>query len=380
MTFKNKVTTSSILTYFLLSVAFVVIRMLSAFGLFNFMGDAANYVFNIIVQIGLMLLASVFIFAALTKKKAKTIFTFYGYKKISPKSIALSVAIGACVFVLNIFIASFFGVIIQLFGYKYTQSPAITSYPFYMLLVNTLFTAILPAVGEETAHRGLLLRGLSNNGKMKAIIISSLLFGLLHMNIEQFFYATIIGIFVGYLAIICDSIFPAMIIHFMNNFLNVYFSFSSVNGLPLGRAYSWVISIISSNFLLGSLLVVSISALLVLAIITLVKKLRKDNNLYALKRIQNAVVKELIHSDYLYQIEKTHSELTGIPIQKKTEAELQEEDVMLDKKLGFVSEIDEQILADKSKSGLSILAKILLVATFVLLGGVTIFTFIWGVI
>ena len=100
----------------------------------------------------------------------------------------------------------------------------------------------------------------------------------------------------------------------------------------------------------------------------------------SLKRIQTAVVKELIHSDYLYQIEKTHSELTGIPTPKKTEAQLKENDIMLDKKLGFISEVDEEILADKTKLKMSILSKILLAATFVLLGGVTIFTFVWGII
>ena len=68
MTFKNKVTTSTILVYFLLAVAFVIIRLLSAFGLLNFMGEAANYVFNIVVQIGLMLLGSVLFFALFTKK------------------------------------------------------------------------------------------------------------------------------------------------------------------------------------------------------------------------------------------------------------------------------------------------------------------------
>ena len=51
---------------------------------------------------------------------------------------------------------------------------------------------------------------------------------------------------------------------------------------------------------------------------------------------------------------------------------------MLDKKLGFVSEVDEEILEDKTKDGLSLLSKILLTSTFILLSAVTIFTFVWG--
>jgi hypothetical protein len=374
MSFKNKVTTSSIFVYFLIVLVFVTIRMLSAFGCLNFLGEWASYIFNIVVQVGLLLSFSIFIFSNLVKKKAKSVANFYGFRKISPKSVFISIGIGACVFLLNIFIATFFGVIIQIFGYKYTPSTPLTSYPFYMLIVNTFFTAFLPALCEETAHRGMLLKGLSSSGKIKAVIISSILFGLLHMNIEQFFYATIIGFFVGYLAIICDSIYPAMIIHFMNNFLNVYMSFSNVNGLPIGRVYSWFMGLISGNIFLGMLAILLTVFLLIMAIIYLVKKLNKDNRMFALKRLQNEVVKELVHFEYLHEVEQTQFELTG----KKKEIEVNEEELMLDKKLGFVSEVDEEILEDKTKDGLSLLSKILLTSTFILLSAVTIFTFVWG--
>ena len=267
MSFKNKVTSSSIFVYFLIVLVFVAIRMLSAFGCLNFLGEWATYIFNIVVQIGLLLTCSIFIFSALTKKKAKSVVNFYGYKKISLRSTFISIGIGACVFLLNIFIATFFSVIIQIFGYKYSPSTTMTSYPFYMLIVNIIFTAVLPAVCEETAHRGMLLKGLSSTGKIKAIVISSFLFGLLHMNIEQFFYATIIGFFVGYLAVKCDSIYPAMIIHFMNNFLNVYISFSQVNGLPLGKVYSGFMGLISGNIFLGMIMILLTVFLIVMAII-----------------------------------------------------------------------------------------------------------------
>lgn len=375
MSFKNKVTTSSISVYFLIVIVFVLIRMLGAFGLLSFMGEAANYVFNIIVQIGLMLTTSIFLFSALIKKKPKSVANFFGYRKISLRSAFISIGIGFCVFILNIFIATFFSIILQLFGYKFSQNPEVTSYPFYMLLVNVIMTALLPAVCEETAHRGLVLKGLGVNNKMTALVISSLLFGLMHMNIEQFFYATIIGFIVGYLSLMTGSIYPAMIIHFMNNFLNVYMSFSRVNGLPLGKGYSWLLNTISSNILIGTMLVALISFLLVFALIFLVKKLKKDNDIYAMKRIQTEVVRELIHNDYLHQVDNARFEATGFKEERKYE-----EGEPLDKKLGFISEIEEELIADKSKRNLSILSKIILISTFVLLTGVTIFTFVWGVL
>ena len=107
-----------------------------------------------------------------------------------------------------------FNVILQFFGYNFSSSSQGGSYPFYMLIVNVIFTAILPGLCEEVAHRGLVLQGLSPLGWKKAVIISGLLFGLMHMNIEQFFYATIIGLFVGWLSVGCGSIFPAIIVPF----------------------------------------------------------------------------------------------------------------------------------------------------------------------
>ena len=78
MSFKNKVTSSSIFVYFLIVLVFVAIRMLSAFGCLNFLGEWATYIFNIVVLIGLLLTCALFIFSALTKKKAQSVVIFYG--------------------------------------------------------------------------------------------------------------------------------------------------------------------------------------------------------------------------------------------------------------------------------------------------------------
>ena len=68
-------------------------------------------------------------------------------------------------------------------------------------------------------------------GLKKAVILSGLMFGLIHLNINQFFYATIIGMVLAVVTLYSRSIFPAMIIHFMNNGLNVYFSFAKARGI-----------------------------------------------------------------------------------------------------------------------------------------------------
>ena len=379
MSVKNKVVRSTLICYLLIAVLFVAIRTLSAFGLLDFLGKWADYVFNIVVQIGLLLCLSIFLFSKLLKKKPGSVCHFFGMKKISAKAIWMSIGIGAMVFFLNIFVASFFNVILQFFGYNFSSSSQSGTYPFYMLLVNVIFTAILPGLCEEVAHRGLVLHGLSPLGWKRAVIISGLLFGLMHMNIEQFFYATIIGLFVGWLSVGCGSIFPAIIVHFMNNFLNVYISFSQSNGLVIGRLYNAFITALTSNFFLGVLFIIIFCVLLVWGIFSLSLKLQKERTSGKINALKNVLVKQIIKQDYMHEIEKSQAELLGKEI---VEAIPVEEEIYLEKtgnEVGLSSEIEYEMMREEGFEMDSI-NKILLGTIFALLVGVTLFTFIWGVL
>ena len=95
--------------------------------------------------------------------------------------------------------------------------------------MQVVLVAVLPAICEETTHRGLLIHGYSMLGIKRAVIYSSLMFGLMHLNINQFFYATILGFLIALSTLMSKSIIPAMIIHFMNNFISTYISFAQSN-------------------------------------------------------------------------------------------------------------------------------------------------------
>ena len=88
---------------------------------------------------------------------------------------------------------------------------------------------MLPAFCEEFMHRGIVLQGIKHIGFKKAIVISALLFGLLHFNINQVAYAFVIGLILGFVAVVSKNIYPAMIIHFTNNFISVYLDFAFSN-------------------------------------------------------------------------------------------------------------------------------------------------------
>lgn len=87
------------------------------------------------------------------------------------------------------------------------------------LVLNLIATAVLPALFEEIALRGYVLGALRPYGDKLAIIVSAVLFGLIHTNIKQVPFAFVLGLVMGWLTVQTNSILPAVIFHFVNNAL-----------------------------------------------------------------------------------------------------------------------------------------------------------------
>ena len=90
-----------------------------------------------------------------------------------------------------------------------------------MLLGNYwgyLAIGLLAPLAEEIVFRGAILRSLLTTAKpMAAIIISALLFALVHMNPAQMPYAFIAGLLLGWMYWRTGSILPGMAYHWANN-------------------------------------------------------------------------------------------------------------------------------------------------------------------
>ena len=120
-------------------------------------------------------------------------------------------------------------------------------------LILTLFTlCIVPAFVEELLFRGVILKHLAPFGKTTAVFISAVLFGMMHQNAGQFFYATVAGLALGYVLVQTRSLWCCILIHFCNNFLSM---FSSALGERLpGRYGATLLFVLEiSVFLLGIL-------------------------------------------------------------------------------------------------------------------------------
>ena len=102
-----------------------------------------------------------------------------------------------------------------------------------------VLVAVFPAIVEELLYRGVLYRYLRGHGVQFAAIVSSAIFGLIHMNFLQFFFASFMGVVCCYIYEATGKLRYSMLLHLLNNSVLVLFSF-----LPLSDMANVVIQIV----------------------------------------------------------------------------------------------------------------------------------------
>ena len=88
-------------------------------------------------------------------------------------------------------------------------------------VVLLLRSALIPALVEEFAFRGVVVQTLRKYGDWFAIISSAVLFGMMHANMTQVPFAVIAGIALGYCAVVTGSLRTSIIVHCCNNLVSV---------------------------------------------------------------------------------------------------------------------------------------------------------------
>jgi membrane protease YdiL (CAAX protease family) len=92
----------------------------------------------------------------------------------------------------------------------------------YGWVTIVLVVCVHPAVIEELAFRGVILHGLQGVlGARDAVIVSALLFMVLHLVVLSFPHLFLMGLVLGYLRIRTGSLYPCMVMHFTHNLLAV---------------------------------------------------------------------------------------------------------------------------------------------------------------
>ena len=87
----------------------------------------------------------------------------------------------------------------------------------YPTVVCVIAVALVPCIVEEMIFRGVLYRAYKQGGMGKAAIITGLLFGLFHLNLNQMSYALVMGIVLVLLNEATGSMLSSMLMHFLIN-------------------------------------------------------------------------------------------------------------------------------------------------------------------
>ena len=87
--------------------------------------------------------------------------------------------------------------------------------------------AIVAPIGEELLFRGFFQQALEKhwNDVTRAILMTALLFSMIHMNPYWFAQIYILGDLLGYIAWKSKSVIPALVLHGMNNAMAMLFAF-----------------------------------------------------------------------------------------------------------------------------------------------------------
>ena len=165
------------------------------------------------------------------------IFIYIIVKKISFKEVFPLEKISLKNTVLIIFISFTIQPMLQLIGSVtnlfYEDKVSSSIYVIASLgLPKALFTtAIVPAVTEELAFRGVILSGFKKSGFLAGVLMSSLYFGLMHFTLTQLFYAIVAGVIFALLVKVTKSIYSSILMHFIFNGTQMTLAYFSIKYL-----------------------------------------------------------------------------------------------------------------------------------------------------
>lgn len=141
-------------------------------------------------------------------------------KKLDYKTALIAVVISiVCIFgfssLTNVFVYA-----LEKFGYT-AQVGTIYIPNFGIYILYVVLMCVVPAIFEETLFRSTILNGMREKGKTYAVMMSALIFMLMHGGPDQTIHQFILGVILGYVLVYSGTIWAPVLIHFLNNFYAV---------------------------------------------------------------------------------------------------------------------------------------------------------------
>lgn len=134
------------------------------------------------------------------------------YRKIKPLDAFLSLLLGYMLIPLVLLINA----VSMMFSTNHMNSTisTLTEYPF---IIQIILIALMPALVEELIFRGFFYHSYRKNGILGAALVSGIVFGIMHMNINQFCYATVLGIIFALIVEATGNMWGSVLAHFAIN-------------------------------------------------------------------------------------------------------------------------------------------------------------------
>ncbi len=161
-------------------------------------------------------------------------------------------------------VANYISEYVQIFLYQFGVEPPAFSEMMVdtteSFLLNLLVIAALPALLEEGFFRGMVLRPLRRYGDRFAILMSAALFGLMHLNPVQIPFAFMLGLVIGWLYCVTDSIWLGVAVHFANNAFSVAMDYAGMR-LADSQLNAFYVVVMSTVGVIGAIAFLVLRAL-----------------------------------------------------------------------------------------------------------------------
>ncbi|MDE7463926.1 MAG: CPBP family intramembrane metalloprotease [Clostridiales bacterium] len=200
---------------------------------------AADALFTLPVQLVFFFAIPFCVYKFYGRRTVKQVIEYSNWRGFKPYFL-LAIPLGFCVWVFTIGVSSAWRTLLDFTGYNSTSAatPMPDGFNFGFFVADVLLTAILPAVCEEFVMRGGFLTTAQKTFKtVGCVLLCGVAFGLFHQNVKQVFYTALFGALAAYMTIKLKSVYPAMLMHFTNNFSSVFFDYADNYDWAVGGSF-----------------------------------------------------------------------------------------------------------------------------------------------
>ena len=155
------------------------------------------------------------------------------FKKAKASTALLSAFVGIIsVWGFIVLIEGVFGNFFHIFGLPKNDAVPLQNNTTLGFILNLLLLGVIPPICEELIFRGVIFKGLRNNfSKWASILLTALLFALMHQSVTQFVYPFMLGIVLTTLMEQTGNLLYPIILHLFNNLTTITIDFLVQKGV-----------------------------------------------------------------------------------------------------------------------------------------------------